>query len=177
MSCLPELRRIEGIHDTDHKGRGGKMNLRAVLFATSVFSLISIASYLPAAEWYVAASVADPNDGTSKETAFKAIQEGINAASDGDTVIVAQGTYRERVHFKGKNIVVRSTDPLFPSVVENTIIDGNKPGRIVAFKGTKDEGLQPTVALRSEIAVLLHERSAAADTMRFLRLRRKGSDR
>ena len=127
------------------------MNLRAVLFAPSVFSLISIASYLPAAEWYV-------------------------AASDGDTVIVAQGTYRERVHFKGKNIVVRSTDPLFPSVVENTIIDGNKPGRIVAFKGTKDEGLRPTVALRSEMAVLLHERSAAADTMRFLRLRRKGSD-
>lgn len=51
---------------------------------------------------------------------FPTIQAAINAAADGDHVIVAPGTYTERINFLGKAITVRSSDG--PAT---TIINGN----------------------------------------------------
>ncbi len=53
------------------------------------------------------------------------IQLGIEAAEDGDTVLVEEGTYPEQVNFLGKNVFVTSRF-IFdeePSIVDNTIID------------------------------------------------------
>jgi hypothetical protein len=90
-------------------------------------------------EWYVDGSFAASGDGRTPETAFNTIQEGIDAASDGDTVIVAEGTYLENIRFKGKNITVRSTNPLDPAVVAGTVIDGDQTGSVVTFVGTEGE--------------------------------------
>lgn len=101
--------------------------------------LTLISSSLLAATWYVNGSVAKPGDGTSWEKALRTIQAGMDKATHGDTVLVAQGTYVENINFGGKNIVLQSTVPTNWSVVGNTIIDGNQAGSVVTFFGTETE--------------------------------------
>jgi len=115
------------------------MSKVAFLF-TSLFLLVTVCSGLIAAELYVAPPPLgnNKNPGTEAEP-FGTIQGGINAATDGDTITVAKGTYVENINFKGKNIVLRSTDPTDWNVVKETIIDGNQAGSVVIFGGTENE--------------------------------------
>jgi hypothetical protein len=56
------------------------------------------------------------------------IQAGIDAAVDGDTVLVAPGLYSENIDFKGKSITVKSSEGF-----ENTVINGNLSGPVCLF--------------------------------------------
>jgi len=56
------------------------------------------------------------------------IQQGIDAAASGDTVLVGPGTYVENINFRGKAIAVESEQG-----PDATIIDGGAAGSVVTF--------------------------------------------
>jgi len=76
-------------------------------------------------------------DGT-KANPFATIQQGINAAQDGDAVIVEPNTYQENIYFLGKEIVVQSVDPDNWDTISETIIDGDFDGSCVTFDQGED---------------------------------------
>jgi hypothetical protein len=59
------------------------------------------------------------------------IQQGIIAATNGDTVLVAPGTYHEALNFLGKDIVVASE-----SGPEVTIVNSHRTNRVVSIVGS-----------------------------------------
>ena len=75
--------------------------------------------------------------GTAAE--FASIQAAINAAANGDTIIVAEGLYSENINIGGKNIVLSSTNPGDVAVTANTVIDGGGNASVVTFSGSEDE--------------------------------------
>ena len=66
---------------------------------------------------------------------YPTIQSALNAAADGDTIVVAPGTYYENVDFLGKAVTLESSGG--PSV---TTIDGSGSGTVVSFHHAEGRG-------------------------------------
>jgi hypothetical protein len=115
----------------------------------TVVSLVTVTFGLPSAvraqtTWYVDddapgdpgpgdPTISDPLEDGSADHPFDAIQEGIDAAVDGDTVLVLDGTYtgegNRNLDFAGRLITVRSENG-----PENCIIDCEQAGRGFKFR-------------------------------------------
>ncbi|MCE5248995.1 T9SS type A sorting domain-containing protein [bacterium] len=71
---------------------------------------------------------------------FLSIPSAMDAASPGDTVLVAPGTYYGTIDFKGKNITLASwyITTGDTSYISQTVLHGNKQGTVVVFQSNED---------------------------------------
>ncbi len=85
----------------------------------------------------------DPNVGDSYENGtashpFGAIQEAIEAAGDGATILVHGGRYFETIDLLGKRITLTGFDPNRPDAPAWPVIDGLGAGPVVSFTHGED---------------------------------------
>ena len=86
-------------------------------------------------KWYVDDdNTAGPWYG-SQQYPFQHIQDGIDAASNGESVIVMPGIYPENIDFIGKAIVVKSDQG-----ASVTTIDGGQAGSVIRFGNNEAQG-------------------------------------
>ncbi|MBH10297.1 MAG: hypothetical protein CMG74_08110, partial [Candidatus Marinimicrobia bacterium] len=85
--------------------------------------------------WYVDTTGSDQTGSGTISSPLSSIQTAINAATDGDTISVAAGTYVENINFRGRNIKLVGQD------METTIIDGNQNGRVVTIDNQENSEL------------------------------------
>ena len=85
---------------------------------------------------------------------YETIQAAIDAAEDGDSVIVDPGEYVENIDFLGKNISVIG-DPEHP---ESVVIDGGENGSVVTFaNGESEEAVLTGFTLRNGTGTVINE--------------------
>ncbi len=79
--------------------------------------------------WYVAAGGPGPGSGLPGDP-YASVQQAIAAATTlaGDTILVAPGTYAERIDFLGKDVRVAGVGD-----ASQTILDGGSAGSVVTF--------------------------------------------
>jgi len=98
---------------------------------------ISVAGFLLFPLTVCATIINIPND-------YPTIQEGIDASSDGDTVLVQPNVYYENINFNGHNVVLASLflttgDTIY---VLTTVIDGDRAGSVITFETGEDSTAQ-----------------------------------
>jgi hypothetical protein len=78
-------------------------------------------------------TVSDPHEDGTEEHPFDSIQEGINAALNGNLVYVHDGRYTETIDLSGKNITVKAQWLMDSSVNAPSIIDSEGASPVVRF--------------------------------------------
>ncbi len=82
--------------------------------------------------------VSDPREDGTREHPFDRIQEAIDAAVNGATILVRAGTYHETIDLLGKRVELTGFDPENPDGAAWPVIDGGGIGPIVSFTHNED---------------------------------------
>jgi len=79
--------------------------------------------------------IRNPVEDGTREHPYNSIQRAIEAAEEGQTVVVGSGTYYETIDFLGKNITVTGFDPdtLPEDRLPGPVIDGGHQDTVVTF--------------------------------------------
>jgi hypothetical protein len=89
-----------------------------------------------AQQWFVSPAGSDDPNG-SFEQPFETIQQALNAAQDGDTIVLMPGVYSGQGNYDlsvdGLSLTIRSTQPDDWDTVEATVIDPQQQGGIFMF--------------------------------------------
>ncbi|MDO9576799.1 MAG: hypothetical protein Q7J16_02855 [Candidatus Cloacimonadales bacterium] len=90
-----------------------------------IYKLIHLIIFICVCSFLIGTTYHIKLDGTGD---FTTIQEGIDASSDADTVLVYPGTYFENLNMTGKNITLASLEMITsdPQYIISTIIDGQR---------------------------------------------------
>ena len=93
------------------------------IFLCSIYLLFMVSAVEPSLVVYAGQGriIRIPKD-------YSSIQKGVDKAVDGDTILVAPGTYHENINFLGKKIVLASRFILKgdTTIISKTILDGSK---------------------------------------------------
>ena len=106
--------------------------------------------------WHVATTGSDGSGSGTETSPLASIQTAINATTDGDTVLVAAGTYNENIDIDNKQIVLGShlltngdrsyiTSTIISGVNDDTVLDLRSSCEVIGFtiqdgKGFRDAG-------------------------------------
>ncbi|MEW5800720.1 MAG: right-handed parallel beta-helix repeat-containing protein [bacterium] len=105
-----------------------RLNILSRLGILGLLGMLSTLGVLTVHAPRVEAAEVHVHDGES-------IMVAIDAAADGDVIVVDPGVYYERISFQGKAITLTSTNPDDPNVVAATIIDGsNLEATVITFE-------------------------------------------
>ncbi|MEW5800562.1 MAG: right-handed parallel beta-helix repeat-containing protein [bacterium] len=102
------------------------VGLSVVLGLVLVVMLVVLTAHVAKAE-----TIRVPDD-------YITIQAAIDAAGEGDVIMVEMGTYYENIHFSGISITVKSRDPNDRDIVSATVIDGHQAGSVVTFSSEEE---------------------------------------
>jgi len=84
------------------------------------------------------ATESDPQENGAPEHPFDTIQEAIDVAADGATVLVRPGVYAENIDLLGKSITVTGMDPNGPGEASFPVVEGSEAKPVVSFVRGED---------------------------------------
>jgi len=117
---------------------------RVLADSVSTRVVIYVDDNAPADPGPIDATVGDPaEDGTSGHP-FDSIQEAIEVAGDGASILVRPGLYHENIDLLGKRIRLTGADPNDPARNPYPVIAGLAGGPVVSFTHAEDPNCQVT---------------------------------
>jgi len=98
----------------------------------SVVQELHVDDDAPGDPWPRDATLSDPDEDGTAEHPFDRIQEAIEVAPEGASIVVQPGTYRENIDLLGKNLTLLGADPA-TTPAPYPVIEAAGPGPVVTF--------------------------------------------